>query len=463
MGALHWKKAALPGLVLVLVLAGGCSSEAGTVEPDQLDLVSTSPQATAAQVEKPPATLRYSLNKDPDTTLADNRVIGGPNAFAFYDEDELKGGDLFRSGAQAESKVQVFTASGPVAIGFSPTGGEKDTLQYSIAVQQDPESSLLAVTGARVRLPAQGLAPERYQLQVNVHSLGGSVENTILIDAIETSHIQAIGLFGDKVIVRSTNGDRDSGTRAYVSEITGYSALSGEELWSNPSLVDSSGGGSTIGVLNSASFDRSPDGSLLYGDLAGLTALDPATGAEKWVRPGPRVYLGSPEPGGTFPVRIVESNGASAHDFSDGSILAPDGVSYAIDREQNLLAVSYVYRGPMSSTVEVVGGGPAFEVIDLENGDVLYDLPAAEGLKHTTLEVLAAFDGLIWVQSGPDVSVIQASTGELSPNSASLSQLAGSVPRYRGDTWLVLGDRRVPRTFLWNAAGKFSLSDISES
>ena len=136
-------------------------------------------------------------------------------------------------------------------------------------------------------------------------------------------------------------------------------------------------------------------------------------------------------------------------------------MSFAIDHEQDLLAVSYVDRGPMSASVEVVGNGPAFEVIDLNNNRTVYELPADEGLKHTTLNVLAAFDGLIWVQSGPDISVIQASNGQLSPESESLSQISGGLPRYRGDKWLVLGDRDNPHTFLWNAEGKFSLEDLT--
>ena len=449
-------------LIVGALLAGACSpeySETASKEPSEVMEIDVDPN-----VEQPPltpSTIRYDLNQDSDFNQADNRVIGGPDAFAFYDVDELKGGDLFGSGAQAESRVQIFTASGPVSIGFSPKGGEKDTIDYSVTIQQEPDASLLAATAARVRLPAQGLTPEEYQLQVNVFDKDGSVESTASIDAVENSHIQAVGLYGDKLVIRSSTGEYVSEANAWLETLSAYDALTGNVLWSKDLVEKSSSDSRELGVLSSTTLDRSPDGYVLYGTSDGLTAVDPQTGLEKWVRPAPRVYSGRPEPGGSFPIRIVEYNGASAHDFRDGSTLAPDGVSFAIDHEQDLLAVSYVDRGPMSASVEVVGNGPAFEVIDLNNNRTVYELPADEGLKHTTLNVLAAFDGLIWVQSGPDISVIQASNGQLSPESESLSQISGGLPRYRGDKWLVLGDRDNPHTFLWNAEGKFSLEDLT--
>lgn len=464
--------ATLMSLLAVGAVVVGCSEPASMIGEEAFDDPSISAEFSSSAPEPGVVTSRYKLNSDSDANSADNSVGGGPDAFIFYDWDAPKGGDLFGSGAEERSKVQVFTESGGVPIGFTPAEGELARRGYSVGIQQVPDSRLLAATAALVRLPAKGLTAESFQVQVNVFDRSGGLDSTVRIDAVEEAGIYGVGLFGDTVVLRYDLDEEDPTTRDDIQYLAAIDSTSMDELWTT--VVGTRDGGAmagrsdvtgsdVVGVLHSSDFDRSPDGSILFGDEDGLTAVDPVTGETKWVEPGPRSYLGSPRPGGTYPIRIVEYNGASAHDLRDGSTLALNGVTYAIDHERDLLAVSYVYLGGFSTGPTIRGEGPAFQVIDLTDQSVVYELPGEEGLKHKKLDVLAAFDGLVWIQSGGDVSVIDALTGEPVSDSSGLANPASGIQMYRGDKWMVLGDGETPMTFLWNDNGKFTREDLAGS
>ncbi|GAA3041559.1 hypothetical protein GCM10010528_22350 [Gordonia defluvii] len=468
-------KSRLAQLGVLCVSAALATTGCSLIPSSDQATTSTTVQATSTPTTtRAPSTLRFAINPDTDSNRADNTVIGGPDAFAFYDWDGLKGGDMF-SRRPDGAGATVFTEDGGVRVTFTPDRGEKAARGFALGIQQVPSAKALAVTAALVRLPADGLAAEKFEIQARVVDKKGKTIGSVAVDAVEDSGLDGVGLFGDTVVIRYDKDEKNPTGSGDIEYLAAIDLPSKRELWVNkPSTKDGgmSVGGSgdcsksaVLGVFQSSVFDRSPDGDILYGDAAGMTAVDAKTGKPRWVKPNPRCFLGSPMPGGTYPYRVVTYNGESAYDLRGGKALAVNGVSYAIDRQRNLLAVSYVYRGSMSSKPTLIGGGPALQILDLTSGKALFELPGAEGLKHKTLSVLGAMDGKIWIQSGADVSVIEADTGKTAADSASLAALYGKsasgIPLYHGDKWMVLGsDPRRPKTFLWNSSGTFTLADV---
>lgn len=397
----------------------------------------------------------FKLNKDPDSNTADNWTYGGPEAFSFFDQDQMA------NRQDQIGQVEVFTSNGPHTISLEPEGNDRVESWLRHGIQQQPDADLMAVTTAMVRIPAEGLTAERFEIQTNTFDYDGTLVNKNSFEVDERADIDGISLFGDTILLRWDDKIRSNNIDPTNKQITAIDSATGETLWSRQVFPGLNFAYSTtaLGVMREQFFDRTPDGNALFADTDGLIAVDPITGEEVWVSPIRTPSLGSPSPAGTFPIRKVTFNGNSpaAIDFQNGVDIEPDAASLGIDRENMLMAVSYINNGKIN------GENDALRVIDLTTNSTVFSLPAEEGLRHPSLDVLGAFDGKIWLRTGSEYSVVDARTGETDPDSDALVDMydTSGIPLHQGDKWVVTGNNsNNPQHFFWKEDGNFTVDDI---
>lgn len=456
------------GLLMVGCLTAACSggSEGQATESDPTSTEPVYVTPTTSPEPAPESASRHTLPRDSDSNTADNRVFGGPNFFIFVDTDDLR---------EPDDVVDVFGGEEgrPFSISFDP-GENAEAARIVPGVQQFDSSPHSAALATLVRTFASGLEPERYSIAVQVFDATGTETATVEVEANRDAYPSAVALYDDVAVVSYQTGVERT-REGDPHRVVALDIESGAELWSRDTLrvttgagVDSSSGvcpdSEITGVLESSALDVTADGDVLFGDEGGLNAVAPASGEQKWMSPIPRCDLGFVRPAGTYPVHVVEYNGASAIDTRTGAELAKLGKSYAVDQVQDLIAVSYISQSFMGEPQQEEGT-PGLQVLDTLSGDVVYELSAQDAAQLDGLEVLAAFDGLVWIRNGSDLQVIDARTGQPAPDSADApadSAQTAKLPVYQGASWLVLGeDRDHPSTFLWRESGEFSLAELN--
>lgn len=489
MAAMRRGSGAVTAAVLTALLVAACGggdgdSEGEAVGAPRSDIPRTSSASTPTDNSEAIEEAKF-YPIDFYSGIKVEQYRGGPDVFTVFIDDDLEYNE------REDGKIKVFTKFGPSSIGFDPSGGDMPRMNFEVGVQQSPDQDTIAVTSAIVRIPAEGLDTESYEIQASVFGITGEEVRRVhypvskvqeFISSENGTWVDAVGLYGDTVVVKYDTGEYVDGTDIDEEKIVAIDSISGDKVWEFtltpppadlPDVKSSSfmencspyPAGLEVGYADA--LESTSSGDVLFGDGDGMASLDVETGKLVWKESSQRCYGGVLDPSGTFPYRIIreDDDEVSLHDMRTGERLSPLGANFAIDQVGNMAAVTYTryYNEGGTDTRE---GMPALQVIDLEDGKVVYELENTPERIEGGINILGAFNGIMWVQNGSDVTVADMTTGQTVPESDALESAAvkgaPGLPMFAGDNWLVLkGENGEPGTFVWTGDSDFGYRDLA--
>ena len=437
----------LSGLMIGL-LNTGPMSRVDTYVKEHCDGISTDVAVESSETSEP----------EPEQEIESEPAIETQVA-ALEPDDAVTGAEAVID--TSTSVLYTATSSTPVTITPHVDPGElAGDMKYG--VESFPGSPVTVAIVGEITTLQDGLTPASDELVLQTFSHTGQLITDVAIDpstygpGIPLTSTNDVKVANGAVIVAL--GGHDAKTDTTVSIIAGIDPNTGQMLWTTEVPT---GQGKCNGVNSGeGKFDApgtlTDKGLYVYGTPDTIIALDSTTGTQAWANklgPSCNYYIDTLNPISSRYL-VIKSNGnkTAILDASSGATVRADVESSGFDPLTGDLALSFMHH---STSVSVNEGHPAMEVLD-SSGNVVFTLTAEQGMMLGGLEINAAFDGRIWIDTPNAIEVIFANDGTRDDNAdpyLDRTVIAGN------HTWSLVGDEN-SATLILHPGRKADVSTI---